>query len=173
MGFSNLPVVEIYTKADLRIIQKIPQDAIIMKKDSIPTEELIRKLSDALPEGEMIYDPDFYTDSSPEELLPDIIRAECFSRLRQEIPHSLYVRVEDVEDDVNIVRILAYVVVETDSQKKILIGKNASVIQEIGTEARKKMEELYEKKVFLQLRATVEPNWTKNQKTLKSLFPHA
>jgi GTP-binding protein Era len=107
----------------LKHIQSVPDGALVVTKELAPLKELITSLSQVLPDGELLYDPDFYTDSSPEDLLPDMIRMEAFIRLKQEIPHSLYVRVEDVEKDVDLVKILAYVVVETDSQKRIVIGK--------------------------------------------------
>jgi GTPase len=90
--------------------------------------------------------------------------------VKQEIPHALYVHVEDIEHTERQIRILAYVVVERESQKIIVIGKAGAMIQAIGYESRMRIEEMYEKPVFLQLRVRVEPNWTKNPRTIERLF---
>lgn len=121
MTFVDIPSITVYTKVDLVHIQEVPENALKAGKESIPIKELLEAISQKLPVGDYIHDPDLYTDVPPENLIPEIIRSECFVRLKQEIPHSLYVRVEDVEVTEDIVKILAYIVVETESQKKIVI----------------------------------------------------
>ena len=105
-----------------------------------------------------MYDEDYYTDQPVDFRVSEIIREQLFAELGEEIPYASYVEIANV-DNGNILSIQAYIHTETESQKKILIGKNGSKIQEIG------------KKVFLGLRVKVDKNWRKNQKTLEKLFP--
>ncbi len=123
LGFTGATVVRIYTKCDLPIVQKPIEEALIIKKDKIPTQKILNQIAALLPEGEMLYDPEYYTDISPNIRIGEVIREQSLLRLKQEIPHALYVQVEDVEIMEHQVRILAYIVVERESQKIIVIGK--------------------------------------------------
>ena len=87
---------------------------------------------------------------------------------RGELPDPL--TVEEIEEDGNMLRILAYIVVEKDSQKRIVIGKGAEKIREIATHARKDLESIFGRKIFLTLRAKADPRWKKNRKLVNHLL---
>ena len=86
-------------------------------------KELVDAVTEMLPEGVPYYDEDYYTDQDPYTRVSEIVREKAFQLLSEEIPHDLYVQVEEYEQDGEMLRMLAYVVVERDSQKKIVIGK--------------------------------------------------
>lgn len=170
LAFMGGKVLLVYTKCDLPIVQSPKEESICVKKWAIPVEVLVSRIAKLLPEWERLYDPEYYTDIPPSVRIGEIIREQAILRVKQEIPHALYVHVEDIEHTERQIRILAYVVVERESQKIIVIGKAGAMIQAIGYESRMRIEEMYEKPVFLQLRVRVEPNWTKNPRTIERLF---
>ena len=166
----QIPIIEVSTKADLCAAQEIPAGAIVTRKNTVPVREIFERISEFLSEGESLFDEDQYTDTPVHERIGEIIREQANVRLEEEIPHALYVHVEDVDFTEKEIRILAYIVVEKESQKRIVIGKWGKLIQDIGTEARKRMIDIYERPVHLFLRVRVEANWTKNPKTLNAIF---
>ena len=102
-----------------------------------------------------------------------MIREQVLVRMIEEIPHSIYVHIEDIEELPGLVRINAHICVEKESQKRIVIGTAGAMVQEIGKSARARIEALYDKKVYLALRVRVDKNWRKNPSVLRSLFPNA
>ena len=84
--------------------------------------------------------------------------------MHDEVPHSIAVQIDSYKEDENLDKIIATVIVEHDSQKMILIGKNGQMIKKIGTLARTEIEKLVEKKVYLELNVKVIKNWRKNSK---------
>lgn len=132
--------------------------------------EICSKIAEHLVDGPLLFDPEDYTDTPVYDRVGEIIRERANLLLKEEIPHSLYVHVEDVEVQDDQVKILAYIVVEKESQKRIVIGKAGLLIQKIGTEARLRLIDIYERPVHLFLRVRVEPNWTKNPKILDAIF---
>lgn len=166
----GVPIVEIYTKIDLRHTMEIPKGSLQVAKNVVPVAEICLKISEYLEEGPLLFDADDYTNTPVYDRVGEIIRERANLLLKEEIPHALYVHVEDVEVAEDQVRILAYIVVEKESQKRIVIGKAGSLIQQIGTEARMRLIDIYERPVHLFLRVRVEPNWTKNPKILDAIF---
>ena len=92
----------------------------------------------------------------------EIVREQICLQCTQEIPHSVYILTQDMEHTETLLRILTHVYVESESQKKIIIGTKGARIQEIGTLARKELESIFECKVFLKLRVKVKKKWRKN-----------
>jgi GTP-binding protein Era len=119
----GIPIIEIYTKLDLRHAMDIPKEGILIRKDKIPVAQICEAILPYLPEGELLYDADDYTNTPVYDRVGEIIRERANLLLKEEIPHALYVHVEDVEVQDHQVRILAYIVVERESQKRIVIGK--------------------------------------------------
>ncbi len=134
---------------------------------------IIDKITTYLPEGEPLYELDVYTNQSSHDRVAEIIREQVLTRMIEEIPHSIYVKVEDIEELPGLVRINAHICVEKDSQKRIVIGTAGKMVQDIGSGARIKIEELYGKKSYLALRVRVDKNWRKNPGVLRSLFSDA
>ena len=121
---------------------------------------ILTELEELLPEGPAYFPEGTVTDQPEELLLAELIREKFLARLRDELPHSLAVVIEETEEQDNgVVRISARLIVERDSQKGIIIGKGGALIREAGSEARLEIETLLGAKVFLDLRARVEKDW--------------
>jgi len=123
-------------------------------------ELLLQKILDKLPEGPQFYPEDMVTDRPLEFMVAELIREKIFNLTSQEVPHSTGVGVDALEERENgVVYILATIYVERDSQKGIIIGKGGRMIKEIGMMARKEIEFLLGKKVFLELRVKTKDKW--------------
>jgi GTP-binding protein Era len=123
-------------------------------------EPLVEEVVALLPEGPVYFPEGMVTDQPEQLLIAELIREKFLARLRDELPHSLAVVIEDMEEqESGVLRIAARLVVERESQKGIVIGKGGSLIKEAGTEARAEIEALLGTRVFLDLRARVEKGW--------------
>jgi GTP-binding protein Era len=123
-------------------------------------QPLVDELVALLPEGPAYFPPGTVTDQPEELLIGELIREKFLSRLREELPHSLAVTVEEIEQQPNgVVRISARLVVERPSQKGMIIGRGGLLLKEAGTEARVEIEALLGARVFLDLKARVEKDW--------------
>ena len=136
-----------------------------MKKRNI--DEFVKVLKEYLPEGDRMYEEDLYTNSSERFMVSELIREKVFLKTEQEVPHSLTCVVEEMKFSRNSVSIIASVIVDRDSLKKIIIGARGSKIKEIGMEARYDIEELLGKKVFLELYVRTIEKWRDKEKYLQ------
>lgn len=131
--------------------------------------KLIDLIMDYLPEGELLYPEDIVTEENMRSIVEEIVREKILLNTKEEIPHSVAIKVDRYEEAPEIDRIYANIFCETKSQKGILIGKGGSLLKKIGTEARLDLENIVEKKVFLALQVKIEKDWRKNDKVLKNL----
>lgn len=132
-------------------------------------EALTGELASRLPEGPALFPSDMDTDQPEEFLVSEIIREKFLDRLREELPHSLHVQLNDMEDEDDLLRIEADVLVERRSQKGIVIGKGGLMLQEAGSEARAELEALLGTRIHLQLQVKVEPDWQRRPASLDRL----
>ncbi len=132
-------------------------------------DTLLSLLIARLPEGDPLYPAGEVTDQRLEERLAEIVREKALDATREEVPHSVAVVVEDLEREGNLTRVHATLIVERDSQKGIVIGKDGAVLKQIGTTAREDMEPLVGTKVFLDLRVKVLKGWQRDPKALNRL----
>jgi len=131
---------------------------------------LIEELASRLPEGPRFYPEGMITDQPEGLVIAEIVREKFLDRLREELPHSLVVRVEEVEQRSDgLIDITADVVVERKSQKGIVIGKGGSLLQVAGTEARKELEAILGNRVNLNLHVVVEKDWQRRPQLLDRL----
>ncbi len=132
--------------------------------------ELVKELVRRLPEGPRYY-PEGMTTDQPESLvIAEIVREKFLGRLRDELPHSLTVRIEEMDQRENgLIDIKADVIVERKSQKGIVIGKGGSLLQKAGTEAREELETILGSKVNLMLHVVVEKDWQRRPQLLDRL----
>jgi len=132
----------------------------ISAKEATGLEPLIDEIVERLPDGPRYY-PEGMTTDQPESLVvSEIVREKFLERLRDELPHSLLVRIEDMEQrDNGLLDITADVIVERKSQKGIVIGKGGELLKVAGTEAREELEVLFGTKVNLSLHVVVEKDW--------------
>lgn len=141
----------------------IPVSAL--KKDNV--KEVVKVLKEYLPDSVQFYGENDITNKSTEFLLGEIIREKVFELTDEEVPHSLTCYIEHVERNKNNYVLNGVIVVDRDSLKKIIIGKQGSKIKEIGIRARKEMEELLGKKIYLQLYVKVVKKWRDKEKYLQ------
>lgn len=136
-----------------------------MKNNNV--KELIKVLKQYLPDGDRMFEEDLYTNSSERFMVSEMIREKIFLKTEQEVPHSLTCVVEEMKFSRNSVSIIASVIVDRDSLKKIIIGAHGSKIKEIGMEARRDIEELLGKKVYLELYVRTIEKWRDKEKYLQ------
>lgn len=141
----------------------IPLSAL--KKDNIET--VVRVLKKYLKDNIKYYDEDTYTNSSEQFMTAEIIREKVFRTTEEEVPHSVTCVVEKMEFSKNSVNVIASIIVDRDSLKRIIIGKQGSKIKEIGTSAREDIEALLGKKVYLDLYVRCIKKWRDREKYLQ------
>jgi GTP-binding protein Era len=127
--------------------------------------ELRGELVALLPEGPLYFPQEQRTDLSVETQIAELIREKALWLTRDEVPHAISVEVDELDEKV----LRANVLVETDSQKQIVVGKGGSVIKEIGTRARPEIEHLLGHSIFLELVVKVRPRWRRDEATLERL----
>jgi len=118
-----------------------------------------------LPGGPQLFPVEDTTDLTTSERIAEVIREKALHLTHDEVPHALAVEIDEIEQKV----IRAFVLVETESQKGILVGKKGAMIREIGTRARPEVEALLGRPVFLQLVVKVRPRWRKDAQSLERL----
>jgi GTPase len=118
-----------------------------------------------LPEGPLYFPQDAQTDLPPEVRVGELIREKALQLTREELPHAITVEVEELDERV----VRAKLLVETDSQKQIVVGKGGAVVKEIGIRARPEIEQLLGHPVFLDLQVRVRPHWRRDEATLQRL----
>ncbi|HEX6285883.1 MAG TPA: GTPase Era [Acidimicrobiia bacterium] len=132
--------------------------------------EMVSELVGRLPEGPQYYPDDMLTDQPESMVIAEIIREKFLDRLRDELPHALAVRVEDIEQrEDGLIDISADLIVERNSQKGIVIGKGGSLLKTAGTEARVELEALLGDRVNLNLHVSVEKDWQRTPQLLDRL----
>lgn len=155
------PMIEEYNKLfDFKEI--IPISAL--KKDNI--DDLIKTIKKYLDEGERYYSEDYYTDKSINFMISEIVREKVLNLTHEEVPHAVTCVLEKYEEEKNSIHINVLIIVEREGIKRILVGHSGSMIKEIGIEARKDIEELVGKKVYLELFVKTVNNWREKDKYL-------
>ena len=155
------PMIEEYNKLfDFKEI--IPISAL--KKDNI--DDLIKTIKKYLDEGERYYSEDYYTDKSINFMVSEIVREKVLNLTHEEVPHAVTCVLEKYEEEKNSIHINVLIIVEREGTQRILVGHSGSMIKEIGIEARKDIEELVGKKVYLELFVKTVNNWREKDKYL-------
>jgi len=132
-------------------------------------EELKETVINELPVHPPFYDPESLTDFPEGFRVADMVREKLFHKLKDELPHSLAVQVEEIEHKEHSVYVEVLIYIERRSQKSIVIGKGGNVLKEVGIEARKDLEAFFKKKVFVALRVKVVEDWQKSTRILREL----
>ena len=136
------------------------------------TLDLVESWIARLPEHPAYFPEDQYTDQAERFLAAEIVREKAILLTREELPHAVAVLVDDFEEGEKLLKIRATIYVEREGQKGILIGRGGSMMKEIGTAARKELEELLGVKIFLELFVKVQANWRGNRAMVKQLDWH-
>ena len=157
--------IEEYKKFDDKYESLIP---VSIKKGS-KEKDILDAIVKHLPESPPLFDTEIMTTSHLREIYREFIRESIFENISDEIPYEADVVIDRVEEKDNVDVIKATIVVEKSTQKGMIIGKNAVAIKRIGYNARKKIERLTQKKVYLELFVSVKKGWTKNKASLSEM----
>ncbi|KAF5434459.1 GTP-binding protein Era, partial [Candidatus Methanophagaceae archaeon] len=124
-----------------------------------------------LPETEhQFFNDDEFTRQSEKFYVSEIIREKILNYTKDELPYTTFVRTDEITDRGNVIYVRSDIHVESNSQKKIVIGKQGNLIKKMGESARADLEEYFEKKVFIELFVKVIPNWRNSQHIIKEIF---
>jgi GTPase len=159
----NLEAYQASVKKDAKVIS-------ISAAQNQNLNELVELLVSLCPFRAPEYDEDQVTDSYERDIAADLIREACLNKLRDEVPHGVGVRVDEFTERENgMLYIGATIFVERDSQKGILIGEGGNMLKAIGSAARKEIEEMGGRKVFLELRVKVLKDWRNDENAMQRL----
>lgn len=174
---SNIPVFLLLNKVDLVKDKTILLEKINELKDLYDFKEiipisakknnlndLIKCLKNNLPETDKIFEEDELTNVTTRFIMAEFVREKVLELTKQEIPHTVTCYVESYEEEDDIVNINVLIVVDRDNIKKIIIGKNGSMLKEIGSRARVDMEKFLGKKVYLETYVKTLKNWRDEEK---------
>ncbi|MGG6296071.1 GTPase Era [Leptolyngbya sp. AN02str] len=132
-------------------------------------DELQTRLMEYLEEGPYYYPPDLVTDQPERFIMAELIREQILRLTREEVPHSVAIAIDRVDERPDITHVMATVHVERSSQKGILIGRGGSMLKDIGTAAREQIQKLLMGKVYLELFVKVQPKWRHSRLHLADL----
>ncbi|MEL6441551.1 MAG: GTPase Era [Cyanobacteria bacterium J06621_8] len=127
------------------------------------TNQLQQALINQLESGPYYYPPDLVTDQPERFIMAELIREQILLHTRQEIPHSVAITIEKIEETSKLTKVNAAINIERTSQKGIIIGKKGSMLKSIGTAARQQIQKLISGKVYLELFVKVEPKWRQSR----------
>jgi GTP-binding protein Era len=131
------------------------------------TQELIGLILKYLPEGMPFFGNDELTDLPTRFFVAELIREKVFYLYQEEIPYHTTVIVNEFKEKTTLVKIVADIIVQRETQKGILLGQGGKMIKQLGTEARKDIEQFLDRKVFLELFVKVRPKWRDNELMLR------
>lgn len=153
-----------YWKEELPDVKKI---LTVSAQTGANVDQVFPAVLEFIPVHPPFFPEDEYTDRTERFFASEIIREKIFLNYDQEIPYSAEVSITSFKDEADIIRIMATIYVERDSQKGIIIGKAGASLKKVGTEARKDMEKFFNKKIFLETHVKVAENWRKEKFKLK------
>ena len=181
LDIHNVPLIIVFNKIDLarldkteslkKIYRDIFPDATFIDavaKEGFNIDEIIKAVTEKLPEGPAYYPTETVTDKDEIFQIKEIIREKILKQLSEEVPHSIAIYMEHIDWEAKPIQILASIIVEKDSQKGIVIGAGGKRIKEIGSRARKDIERLLGKHVFLELKVKVNEDWRDDPSSLKT-----
>lgn len=181
---ASQPVVAVLNKRDLNrskpnemrdfLMPFLPESSIVetSAREEEGVDTLLQKLRELAPEGEQLYPDDFYTDQPPEFRIAEIIREQAVNRVREELPHAIFVDIADLEiqDEEKTLWIRAFINVERESQKGMVVGNGGKGIKAIRQSAQKEIAKLFPYRIHLDLRVKTQNKWRNREEVLKRLI---
>ena len=179
---STVPAILVINKADhvkdKAILMKFAQEVAqkfdfaaivpVSAKQGFQLDRLEGEIRQHLPEGERIFDDDDITDRSEKFLAAEIVREKVFRFVGDELPYTSTVIIEQFEQEGNLRRVFAAILVGRDAHKAMLIGQKGARLKEISTQARLDMEKLFGGKVYLEICVKVKSGWADNEVSLRA-----
>ena len=181
LNLLSVPVIVVVNKIDkIEDSKKLDElvekwHSLVPKAEILPmsalqkfnTDILLNKIVSLLPQQPAWYDRDVLTDKNLRFFASEILREKILENYTKEIPYCTEVVIESFQETEELYSIEAVINVVRESQKGIIIGKKGAALKRVGTQARKEMENFFEKKVFLKIFVKVDPSWRENKKELK------
>ncbi len=178
---SNTPILLLINKVDIATQEKM-EAKVLEWKEKIPKAEIIaisaltkfnldkvmERILELLPPGEAFYNKEEFTDKPERFFVSEIVREKILLNYRKEIPYSVEIIVNEFKEDDAIIRTQADILVERDSQKGIIIGNKGEALKRVGIQARKDLEQFFQKQVYLELFVKVDKDWRSNDNRLKN-----
>ncbi len=176
---SNAPVIVLINKIDLSSQGEV-MEMYEYWKNLLPAADVFAisaterfniapifdRILELLPEAPPYFGKDELTDRNERFFVSEIIREKILLHYQKEVPYSIEVEVEEFKEEEKIINLRAIIHVARDSQKGIIIGHQGAALKKVGTQARKDMEEFFQKKIFLQLYVKVAKDWRDKDKSL-------
>jgi GTP-binding protein Era len=162
-----LPLIDQYQKEG-HFAEIVPVSA----QTGLNIDRLEKAILDYLPEGPALYPEDYLTDQPERVLAAEIVREKLLQFTHSEIPFSSAVvidRFEEPEEEGGLLRLYCTIVVDRESQKPIVVGRNGEMVKRIGTAAREELERFFSTRVFLDLHVRVRTDWREDDRTLQDL----
>ncbi len=180
---TKTPVCLVINKIDLikqkeKLLERISEYTSLMKfKEVIPisalkgenTDSVIKVVKEYLPEGPKYYPEGQISDYPETFIMSEIVREKILQLTKEEVPHSVAVYIESLEKDGDRIHVTAVIVVERNSQKGIIIGKNGQMIKQIGEKSRTEINKLLGTKIYLETFVKVMKDWRNKQSSLQKL----
>lgn len=174
------PIILVINKIDLSDQQKV-QELMAYWREQIPgavvipvsakekfgVQTVLDSVVEHLPVAPAWYDKETFTDRNLRFFASEIIREKILLNYREEIPYSCQVEIESFKEDDDRYEIGAIIYVMRETQKGIVIGKGGAALKRVGTQARKDMEDFFQRKVFLQILVKVDPDWRESRRELR------
>ncbi len=182
---SKVPVLLVINKIDTSnqedVVESMGQwNEVLPNAEKIPISALkkfnvqliFNRILEHLPVSPPYYPKDALTDKSERFFAGEMIREKILLYYKQEIPYAVEVEIESFKEDQKLIRIFAFIYVERESQKGILIGNEGKALKKVGRESRLDMETFFQKKVFLELKVKVKKDWRNNERFMKNFGYH-
>ena len=176
----KVPSIVVLNKADVVTNERIDEAVgffsdkkyckkvfIISALRNLGLQELLNEIISLLPEGEPFYTDDNLSDLPMKFFVGELIREKIFYLYKEEIPYHTTVLVQQFKEKTTLTKITAEIIVQRETQKGIILGERGKMIKELGTQARKDIEEFIGNKVFLELFVKVRPKWRDNELHLR------
>lgn len=178
----NIPLLIVINKIDLMRLnevqeikakyQEVYKNADIIEMSAIENfniDVLLSKIKALMPEGPRYFEQGTVTDKDSSFFVSEVVREKLLKFLKQEVPHNLAVRVDEITHKKDACYIRSTIIVDKESHKGIVIGKNGKRIKAVGMKARTELEEYFQKRIFLELFVSVKEDWLNNPRILKEL----
>lgn len=133
-------------------------------------EKLLKKIISKMPETEQFfYNQDYLTDRSERFIVKEYIRESALNILKDEVPHEIYIDIDSMKEEPDIIRIEGTIYVARESQKGIVVGKGGNTIKKLSEKTRNKLEEFFRKKIFIRLQVKVSKSWLNNPDIIEKM----
>lgn len=153
-----------------RALGPFDDELVVSARKGFNVDAFVGLVSAHLPEGPRWFPEGMDVDADPEDLVAEFVREKLFRNLRQELPHSVGVTCDEIEvaDDGH-ASVRATILVEREGQKAIVVGRGGQMIKRVGTEARRDVERLLGRRVYLDLTVRVSPHWRRDEREIRRL----